>query len=54
MTTTWRGMLRTGTGVLGDAGLLLMVAWLFPMAILLIGAPLALLLRGLLEAFGSR
>lgn len=54
MNTTWRGKLRTVTGALGDAGLLLAVVWLFPLAILLVGAPLALLLRGLVEAFGSR
>jgi hypothetical protein len=51
---TWRGMLRTGAEVLGDAGLLLMLVWLFSLATLLIGAPLALLLRGLLEAFVTR
>jgi len=43
------GTLRAGVGLAGDAVLLLLVAWLCPIAILLLGMPLMLSVRFLLE-----
>lgn len=45
-----RGVLASMAGLLGDAFLLLLVVWLFPVALLLLGMPLAILLRLLAEA----
>ena len=40
---------HTVAGLLDDAWILLLVIWLFPLAILLIGMPVALLVRLLIE-----
>ena len=42
-------LLRRSAGFVDDAVLLLLVAWLWPVAILLLGLPLTLFLRFLLE-----
>jgi hypothetical protein len=47
--TSARGALRTGVGLVDDAVLLLLVAWAGPIAILLLGMPLMLSVRFLLE-----
>ena len=44
-----RRLLRKLVGLLDDAVMLLLVIWLFPLAILLFGAPVALLVRLLIE-----
>ena len=44
-----RVALRKAVGYLDDAVLLLVVAWLFPAVILLLGAPVALAVRFVLE-----
>jgi hypothetical protein len=45
---TW----RVGMGVLGDGVLLLLVALAVPLAIIVIGAPIALVVRLLTALFG--
>jgi hypothetical protein len=44
-----RGYFRRLTGLLEDAVLLVVIVLLFPLTILLIGAPIALFLRALIE-----
>jgi hypothetical protein len=45
---TWRTF-HTLLGLVDDALMLLLVIWLFPLVILLVGAPVALLVRLLIE-----
>ena len=44
-----QGVLSKLLGLLDDALMLLLVIWLFPLVILLVGAPVALLVRLLIE-----
>jgi len=44
-----KGALRKGVGFFGDTVLVLLVVWLFPVAIIVLAAPLMLCVRFVLE-----